>query len=53
MATQAKPLAPGVYEIPEETEQMIAKLKLSAMGSSIDELTESQKKYLASWEEGT
>ena len=53
MATQAMPLAPGVYEIPEETEQMIAKLKLSAMGSSIDELTNEQKKYLASWQEGT
>ena len=53
MATQEKPLAPGVYEIPEETEQMIAKLKLSAMGSSIDELTNEQKKYLASWQEGT
>ncbi len=53
MATQAKPLAPGVYEIHEETEQMIAKLKLSAMGNSIDELTNEQKKYLASWQEGT
>ena len=52
-ATQGKPLAPGVYEIPEETEQMIAQLKLSAMGSSIDELTNEQKKYLASWQEGT
>jgi adenosylhomocysteinase len=46
-------LAPGVYDIPVETEQMIAKLKLSSMGSSIDELTEAQKKYLASWQEGT
>ncbi len=53
MATQEKPLAPGVYEIPGETEQMIARLKLSAMGSSIDELTNEQKKYLASWQEGT
>ena len=53
MATQKKPLAPGVYDIPEETEQMIATLKLKAMGSTIDTLTDEQKKYLASWQEGT
>src|SRR3989344_4090104 len=53
MATQKTPLAPAVYDIPEATEQMIATLKLAAMGSSIDELSEEQKKYLASWQEGT
>lgn len=53
MATQKTPLAPAVYDIPEATEQMIATLKLSSMGSSIDELSEEQKKYLASWQEGT
>jgi len=53
MASQKTPLAPAVYDIPEATEQMIATLKLAAMGSSIDELSEEQKKYLASWQEGT
>lgn len=53
MATQTTPLAPGVYEIPEETEQQIATLKLASMGSKIDTLTETQQKYLASWQEGT
>ena len=53
MATQKTPLAPAVYDIPEATEQMIATLKLASMGSSIDELSEEQKKYLASWQEGT
>jgi len=28
-------------------------LQLEAMGIDIDELTEEQKKYLNSWEEGT
>jgi S-adenosylhomocysteine hydrolase len=28
-------------------------IKLRSLGSSIDELTEEQKKYLASWESGT
>lgn len=53
MAGQKTPLAPGVYDIQEETEQMIARLKLAAMGSEIDTLTDEQKKYLASWQEGT
>jgi adenosylhomocysteinase len=31
----------------------IARLKLEAMGVSIDTLTDQQVKYLNSWEEGT
>jgi adenosylhomocysteinase len=42
-----------VYEIPHEVDQEIARLKLHAMGISIDYLTEEQKKYLTSWQEGT
>jgi adenosylhomocysteinase len=32
---------------------MVARLKLQALGIEIDELTEAQKTYLASWEMGT
>ncbi len=53
MATQEAPLAPGVYDVPEEMERMIASLKLASMGQNIDTLTEAQEKYLASWQEGT
>ncbi len=42
-----------VYEIPHEVDQEVARLKLHAMGISIDYLTEEQKKYLTSWQEGT
>jgi adenosylhomocysteinase len=42
-----------VYTIPEDIDREIARLKLEAMGIKIDVLTEEQKKYLASWEEGT
>jgi len=42
-----------VHVLPEEVDQKIAKLKLDAMGITIDKLTEEQKKYLASWQEGT
>lgn len=42
-----------VYSVPEDIDNEIARLKLEAMGVSIDILTEEQVKYLNSWEEGT
>jgi adenosylhomocysteinase len=46
-------LEPAVYPVPEEIDEKVGKLKLAAMNITIDSLTEEQKKYLASWEEGT
>jgi adenosylhomocysteinase len=46
-------LSAGVYSLPPEIDTYIAALQLKAMEISIDTLTEEQKKYLASWEEGT
>jgi adenosylhomocysteinase len=42
-----------VYPVPDEIDREIARLKLETMGISIDQLTEEQAKYLASWSEGT
>jgi adenosylhomocysteinase len=42
-----------VYPVPKNIDDEIARLKLSAMGISIDTLTEEQYKYLNSWEMGT
>jgi adenosylhomocysteinase len=42
-----------VHPVPEEIDKQVARLKLDAMGISIDSLTPEQKKYLTSWEEGT
>jgi adenosylhomocysteinase len=42
-----------VYPVPEEIDREIAKLKLDTMGIEVDELTEEQAHYLASWNEGT
>jgi adenosylhomocysteinase len=42
-----------VYPVPTEIDNEIARLKLITMGAEIDELTEEQAKYLASWDEGT
>src|SRR5512132_2554821 len=42
-----------VYDVPDEIDKEIARLKLETMGVEIDKLTEEQAKYLASWDEGT
>ncbi len=42
-----------VYPVPDEIDREIARLKLATMGIDIDELTEEQARYLASWDEGT
>jgi adenosylhomocysteinase len=46
-------LKPQVYDVPTAVEDWVAKLKLSAMGIRIDQLTPDQKKYLSSWAHGT
>jgi adenosylhomocysteinase len=50
---QAKSLAKDVHRIPRDLDAEIARLKLQAMGVSIDTVTPEQQKYLASWELGT
>jgi adenosylhomocysteinase len=46
-------LEPKVYQLPDEIDQHVAGLQLETMGIAIDELTEEQKVYLSSWQEGT
>jgi adenosylhomocysteinase len=53
MAKNADKLENKVYSVPEDIDKEIARLKLEAMGVSIDKLTAQQEKYLNSWEEGT
>jgi adenosylhomocysteinase len=53
MVKNAKDLESKVYPIPPAIDREIARLKLAAMGVTIDELTPEQTKYLNSWEEGT
>lgn len=48
-----KRLEKKVYKVPEGIDKKIAELKLKSMGIKIDALTAEQKKYLASWQEGT
>ena len=46
-------LEKSVYDVPKMIDDEIARLKLAAMGVSIDTLTEEQERYLNSWELGT
>jgi adenosylhomocysteinase len=53
MAKKGKKLQKKVYRVPLEIDREIARLKLASMGIGIDRLSSVQKKYLASWQEGT
>jgi adenosylhomocysteinase len=53
MVKNADKLEKRVYSVPKEVDAEIARIKLTAMGVKIDELTIEQIKYLNSWEEGT
>ncbi len=49
----AKDLERKVYRMPIEIDEEVARLKLSAMGITIDSLTLEQVKYLADYQVGT
>ncbi|MDQ3238896.1 MAG: adenosylhomocysteinase [bacterium] len=46
-------LGAQVYTLPQELDEEVARIKLRAMGISIDTLTVEQQEYLNSWQEGT
>jgi adenosylhomocysteinase len=53
VVANATSLERKVYVVPKDIDDEIARLKLATMGIEIDQLTEEQAKYLASWDEGT
>jgi adenosylhomocysteinase len=53
MAKNSKDLKPGVYVVPRDLDEEVGRLKLAAMGITIDTLTPEQDKYLNSWNVGT
>ena len=50
LAKHRDSLEKRVYEVPEEIDDQIGRVKLAAMGLAIDTLTPEQKEYLAGWE---
>ena len=53
VAANATKLERRVYDVPDDIDKEVARLKLKAMGIAIDTLSEEQERYLSSWEEGT
>lgn len=53
LVSQRGKLQPAVYGVPPEIDERVARMKLTAYDIKIEELTEEQKTYLASWESGT
>jgi adenosylhomocysteinase len=53
LAKHAGNMEKRVHTLPQSSDQMIASLKLQAMGIRLDTLTTSQSDYLHSWQEGT
>jgi adenosylhomocysteinase len=50
---QTGALEPRVYDVPDDIDREIARLKLDTMGVEIDTLTPAQAEYLSSWTVGT
>jgi adenosylhomocysteinase len=46
-------LEPRVYVVPEEIDAEVARLKLAALGITLDDLTLEQKAYMSEWQHGT
>ncbi|HSJ70719.1 MAG TPA: adenosylhomocysteinase [Acidimicrobiia bacterium] len=49
----ADELEARVYRLPDALDAEVARLKLEALGGSLEVLTDEQESYLASWEHGT
>jgi adenosylhomocysteinase len=46
-------LEPRVHRVPEAIDREVARLKLESLGGELDALTDAQRRYLHSWEQGT
>lgn len=53
LVERAGGLEPGVYTLPGELDQEVARIKLEHLGCGLEILTEEQVAYLATWKEGT
>jgi len=53
VATHHAELEPRVYVVPEAIDAEVARLKLAALGITLDAMTPEQAEYVASWRHGT
>lgn len=53
LVQHAGTLEPTIHRLPEELDRDVARRKLEALGGGLEQLTDDQRAYLASWNEGT
>ena len=53
VAQNRSDLEARVYTVPREIDDEVARLKLDSMAFAIDELTDEQRRYMDTWDEGT
>jgi adenosylhomocysteinase len=53
LVRNAERLEPRVHGVPEAIDREVARFKLESLGVEIDELSDEQRRYLHSWEQGT
>ncbi len=53
MVEEGRDMEPEVYDVPAWIDERVAGLKLRSLGLTIDSLTDSQVRYLKSWDIGT
>jgi adenosylhomocysteinase len=44
---------PGVHDLPDDLDREVAEIKLAADGVAYDDLTDTQREYMDSWQHGT
>jgi len=53
VVTHGKVMGAGVFDVPQEIDEQVARMKLDALGFQIDSLTPYQRTYMSSWDIGT
>jgi len=53
VVTHGKAMGAGVFDVPQEIDEQVARMKLDALGFQIDSLTPDQRTYMSSWDIGT
>lgn len=53
IVVHGRSLQPGVYDVPMEIDDLVARKKLACLSVAIDELTPAQTEYMAGWNIGT
>jgi adenosylhomocysteinase len=53
IALHGKEMQAGVHDVPSFIDEEVARLKLAALGLTIDRLTPEQEEYMGSWNIGT